>query len=395
MTAKPLRIFYLSNAFPPGVTGRFPAVNPAGHATETRMTQALAKRTELSSVTLLGREVFGRLEPRDDSFGLDHDLILWDRNPHVWHRWRSWRRLRQHYLDTFSGARRPDILLVRNLNPVFNYFVRWLRQQSNRPRIVLVFADSATLGRTIPRSRRLRYAFKPMQTWDDDAIRWYDACISFGIGTRRFFEPLGIRWMWMPSAFNFQYDPPPATAARTGPIQFGYFGALAEHAAVLPLVRGFLASGVPGSLRVCGFGKLAGELEALAARHPNFKFDGLLPRQADCLDWAQRVDVLINPRLNIWGLENSFPSKIFEFGMTGKAILTTRTGGVDQVLGDDGLYLDSDDFEKSLRAKLGEIAALDRAELERRGARIRNRLLQEYNWDRQAERMVEFMRELG
>lgn len=71
---------------------------------------------------------------------------------------------------------------MRNLNPVFNYFVRWLRQQSNRPRIVLVFADSATLGRTIPRSRRLRYAFKPMQTWDDDAIRWYDACISFGIG---------------------------------------------------------------------------------------------------------------------------------------------------------------------------------------------------------------------
>jgi len=393
MTNRRLRIFYLSNAFPPGVTGRFPAVNPAGHATESRMTEALAKLTDLSSVTLLGKEVFGRLEPRDDSFGLNHGLILWDRNPQVWHRWRSWRRLRRFYRERFAGANVPDVLLVRNLNPVFNYFVRWLRRQSPRPRIVLVFADSATLGRTIPYTRRLRHALKPMQVWDQDAIRWYDACISFGIGTRHFFEPHGVRWMWMPSAFNFHYTPPPATSPATGPIRFGYFGALAEHAAVLPLVRGFLRSEVPGTLHVCGFGKLAEELSALAARHENFKFDGLLPKQSDCLDWAQRVDVLINPRLNIWGLENSFPSKIFEFGMTGKAILTTRTGGVDQVLGEAGLYLDADtdDFEVSLARRLRETARMDRSELARRGAEIRRRLLQDYNWDRQAERMVEFM----
>lgn len=394
MTDQRLRIFYLSNAFPPGVTGRFPAVNPAGHATETRMTQAIARRSELASVTLLGKEVYGRLEPRDDSFGLEHELILWDRNPHLWHRWRSWRLLRQHYLETFPAGSEPDIVLVRNLNPVFNRFVRWLRRRPTRPRIVLVFADSSTLGHAIPLSRRVRYAFKPMQVWDADAILWYDACISFGLGTREFFEPHGIKWMWMPSAFNFHYDPPPEVSPRTGPIRFGYFGALAEHAAVLPMVQGFLASGVPGTLHVCGFGKSPDQLRALAAQHPNFKFDGLLPKQSDCLDWAQQVDVLINPRLNIWGLENSFPSKVFEFGMTGKAILTTRTGGVDQVLGDDGIYLESGDFQNSLIQKLREIAHLNRAELARRGAAIRKRLLENYNWDRQAERMVEFMNAL-
>jgi glycosyltransferase involved in cell wall biosynthesis len=386
-----LRLLYLSNAFPPGVTGRFPSLNPAGHATETRMAQALGGLTQLSSIGLLPEEVFGKLEPRDDSLGLEHRLLLWERKPELWYRWRSWRTLRHHYLREAGRAGTPDVLLVRNLTPVFNQFVRWLRRQRARPLIVLVLADSSTLGQKMSAFRRWRYAFKPMQTLDDQAVLWYDACIAFGLGTRRTFESNNIPWMWMPSAFNFRYDPPPPDPARKGPIRFGYFGALAEHAAVLPTVRTFLDSQIPGSLHMCGFGKLSGALKELAQRHPNFQFDGLLQNQSACLAWAQEVDVLVNPRLSIRGLDNSFPSKIFQFGMTGKAILSTRTGGVDEVLKDDGLYLDSDKFEESLRQKLKEISAMDRAELQRRGTAIRNRLLKDFSWDEQARRMVNFM----
>jgi len=109
------------------------------------------------------------------------------------------------------------------------------------------------------------------------------------------------------------------------------------------------------------------------------------------LAWAQKVDVLINPRLSIQGLENSFPSKIFDFGMTGKAVLSTRTGGVDKVLREEGLYLETEEFDSSLRQKLREVAAMDRAELQRRGAAIRDRILRDFNWDEQARRMVEFL----
>lgn len=390
MANSSLKLLSLNNAFPPGVTGRFPSVNPAGHANETGMLQALAKVTQLTSVGLLPEETFGHLEPRDDSFGLEQDLVLWEREPALWHRWRSWQQLRNFYLAKTAMAGMPDALLVRNLNPVFNHFVRWLRRRKPRPLIVLVLADSAMLGRPVSFSRRLRYAFKPMQVLDEQAIGWYDACIAYGIGTRSFFESRGIPWMWMPSAFNFQFEPPQHDPAQTGPIRFGYFGALADHAAVLPMVQAFLDAKVPGSLHMCGFGKLSGELKTLSERHPNFHFDGLLPRQSDCLAWAQKVDVLINPRAG-WGLENSFPSKIFEFGMAGKAILTTRTGGVDEVLRDDGIYLDAEKLEESLRQKLRELAAMDRAGLQRRGAAIRQRLLRDYNWDEQARRMVAFL----
>jgi glycosyltransferase involved in cell wall biosynthesis len=391
MTNDRLRLLYLTNAFPPGVSGRFPSINPAGHATETRTAQSLGRRTEISTVGLLPPEVFGNLEPKDDSLGLEHELLLWEKEPALWHRWRSWRILHCYYLRKTAKEGVPDVLLVRNLTPVFNRFVRWLRRQQPRPVIVLVLADSSTLGRKVSLSRRLRYAFKPMQTLDHQAILWYDACISFGIGTRRHFEPRKVPWMWMPSSFNFSYTPPPPDPDRTGPIRFGYFGALAEHAAVIPMVREYLNSGVSGTLHVCGFGALSGTLRELAARHANFRFDGLLRQQSDCLAWAEQVDVLINPRLPIWGLENSFPSKIFEFGITGKAILSTRTGGVDEVLGEEGIYLDTEKFEDSLRHKLREVAGMNRAELQRRGAAIRSRLLRDFNWDEQARRMVEFL----
>jgi glycosyltransferase involved in cell wall biosynthesis len=296
--------------------------------------------------------------------------------------------LRRFYLEKTDREGILDVVLVRNFTPVFNHFARWLRRQHPRPSIVLVFADSGMLGEKIPLLRRLRYRFKPMQMFDDQALVLYDACLSFGINTKRYFEPRGVPWLWMPSAFNFTYDPPPAPA-QDGPVRFGYFGGLSENYAIVPMVRAFLDAKLPGTLHVCGFGGSTDALKQLGERHPNFHFDGFLPKQSDCLAWAQRVDVLINPRLHLYGQENSFPSKIFEFGMTGKAILSTRTGGVDEVLKDAGLYLETENFEDSLRQKMREVAAMDRAELQRRGILIRNRILKDFNWDEQARRMLD------
>lgn len=387
-----LRFLYLSNAFPPGVTGRFPASCAAAHATETRMAQALAKRVDITTVGLLPKKIWGHLEPRDDSFGLEHGLIIWDRKPEIWHRWVSWRKLRDFYLEHVKQSGVPDVLLVRNLTTdVFNYFVRWLRRHPQRPVIVEVLAD-AGLGRPVSLARRLRYFFKPMQFLEEDAVAWYDACLGFGFETSQHFEPRGVPWMWMPSAYNFYYEPPPATEV-SGPIRFGYFGALTEDIGVESMVKAFLASDVPGTLRLCGFGPMTDMLKQLASKNPKILFDGLLPRQSDCLPWAQQVDVLVNPRLP-WGRDNSFPSKIFEFAMTGKAILSTRICGVDQVLNEEGIYTDAYNLPESLCQKFREVSAMDRSELQRRGAIIRQRIVSEYNWDEQARRIVEFMSEI-
>ena len=393
MTNHRLSLLYLGNAFPPGVTWVFRPLCVTASVYETRMVQALAAQVKISSVGLLPAKIWGHLDgPKDDSGGLENELLLWDRKPELWHRWRSWRKLRRFYLEKTRRDGVPDVLLVRNLQPVYNHFVKWLRRQPGRPLIVLLLGDSGGLGEQISPSRRLRYQFKPMMLLDEESVLLYDACLVSGINAKRYFEPRGVPWIWIPCAFHCAYDPPPPDPGRAGPIQFGYFGALSDHSAILPLVRTFLDSGVPGSLHVCGHGPLAGELEQLAKRHPNFHFDGFLPTQADCLAWAQKVDVLINVRLPLWGQDNSAPSKVFEYGVAGKAILSTRTAGMDEILGSEGIYIETDHFEDSLRQKLRAVAAMERAELQRRAAIIRTRMLKEFNWDEQSRRIVEFTR---
>ena len=356
------------------------------------MIEALSRLASVSSVGMMAREIFGKLEPGDGSMGIEHELLLWDRRPEIWHRWRSWRQLRRFYLEKTARDGLPDVVMMKNLGPAYNRFIRWLGHQRPRPLIVWLLADAGSLGRKISFSKRLRYAFKPMVTLDEtEAIPWFDACISFSLDTRQYFEPRGMPWLWMPAAFNFHYEPPAANPSENGPVRFGYFGTLGAHSHVLEMTQAFFRAEVPGTLHACGYGGLSGTLKQLAGQHPNFHFDGLLPRQSDCLPWAQKVDVLINPRPRAMGLENTFPSKIFEYAMAGKAILSTRTGGVDEVVGPEGFYIENENFEESLQQKLREIARMDRVELLRRGRAIRNRILAGYNWDAQARRMIEFL----
>ncbi|MBU6409239.1 MAG: glycosyltransferase [Verrucomicrobia bacterium] len=355
------------------------------------MIQELSKLADVATIGLLPNHLWkNRDKPMDDSPGLEHELIIWDRKPELWHRWCSWRKLRGFYLEKCQREGPPDILLVRNLQHVFNYFVNWLRAQPRRPLIVLLLGDSG-LGQTISWRRRLRYKFKPMQMLEDQAARLYDACLVSSPSAKRFFEPRGIPCLWIPCAFHYDYTPPPPDPAQNGPIQFGYFGALSEHSSVLPLVRGFLDANVPGALHVCGHGPLSRELQQLAARHPNFHFDGFLPRQSDCPAWGQKVDVLINVRLPLWGQENSVPSKVFEYAAAGKAILSTRTAGMDAILGEEGIYIETGSFGDSLRDKLREVSAMPRPELQRRGAMIRSRILAQFSWAEQSRRIVEFL----
>ena len=390
MTGRRLRLLCWSNLFPPGWAGRQLSLH--GHCGDIFLWQKLSQLADVSTVGLLPGKLWKkRFEPKDDSPGLEHELVLWDRNPALWHRWISWRKLRSYYLGKVQREGMPDALVIYNLQHVFNHFVKWLRRQPRRPIIVLRIGDSGGLGEKIPLSRRLRYKFKPMQMLEAQSVLMYDACIVSSTSSRRYFEPRGVPWMWYPTTYKFEYHPPPSQPDQNGPIRFGYFGTLSNGSATLLVVRAFLEAGVQGTLHICGHGPLTEELEQLARRHPNFHFDGFLPKESDCLDWAQKVDVLINSRLPIQGQDNSFPSKVLEYGIAGKAILSSLTAGVDEVLGKEGIYFDAENFEESLQKKIREVSAMDRAELQRRARIIRNRITKEFSPDEQARRVFEFL----
>jgi glycosyltransferase involved in cell wall biosynthesis len=307
-----------------------------------------------------------------------------------------WRLIRQYLIWQEAGWA-PDVVLVYNLAPIYNYFIRWLHRQANRPVLVLLLLDSPQLGRPLPWLKRLRYHFKPLVVPDAEMLDQFDGCIGLSPTVAEYFRPLGVPFLWMPGGCApdraTTLPPPAAVPDPAEPIRFGYFGALASHAGVGELVKTFLGSSLSNSLRVCGYGKLSEQLAEQARRDQRLRFHGLLPSAADCLRFGQSCDVLINPRPPIPGNENTFPSKVFEYGLCGRAILSAQLSGVPVVLGEDGFYFDERDFERSLAAALAQVAALPRSVLHERGRRLRERLLRQYSWEAQAVRMARFLRE--
>ncbi len=393
-----IRLLYLGFAFPPGIQALFPGVNPAGHGFETQMVAALRPHCDLHSAGVLGMEIPPPPADADPASGVAHELVLRDSPPEVLHRWRSLKRLKGQYRHWTREGWRPDAVLVYNLGPIYNQFIRWLHRQSPRPRLVLLLLDSAQLGKPLPALKRFRYRFKPFVVPEDEMLREFDAAIGLSRETERFFAPRRTPFLWMPGGCtpargNFVDDE--ATAGEPdASVRLGYFGALAGHAGVMELIEAFGRTKLAATLHVCGYGKLADAVAAAAKRDERIHFHGLLPTPADCLRFGQSCDVLVNPRPAGHGNENNFPSKIFEYALCGRAILTTRLSGVDAVLGAEAFYCDPSKLETDLPARLAEVAALPRAELHRRGAALRERVTTLYSWPRQAAAMAAFIKGL-
>jgi glycosyltransferase involved in cell wall biosynthesis len=233
-----------------------------------------------------------------------------------------------------------------------------------------------------------------MQVRDADMFDCFDGCIGLSRTVGKYFHPKGIPFLWMPGGCtpsralsSLEY---PDSIEDEAPIRFAYFGALGAHSGIKTLVEVFAATPLAATLDICGYGKQSGELAALAQTSPRLRFRGLLT-PAECLRFGRLSDVLVNPRPATHGNENNFSSKLFEYALCGRAILTSQLSGVESVLGRHAAYFDPHNFKVSLEAKLCELAALPRSELNRRGLAIQRRVVTEFTWENQAARMAQFI----
>ncbi len=121
------RLLYLGFAFPPGVHSLYPGVNPAGHALETQMVAQLRRYFDVRSSGLLP-VMAPELKSPDPDSGVEHDLLLLEKPPELYHRLRSLTRLKVQYRRWVDEGWVPDLVLIYNLSPVYNQFVLWLRR---------------------------------------------------------------------------------------------------------------------------------------------------------------------------------------------------------------------------------------------------------------------------
>ena len=119
---------------------------------------------------------------------------------------------------------------------------------------------------------------------------------------------------------------------------------------------------------MAGFGKNTRLVEDYSGKDSRIEFAGTLDAD-EPPRFAQRCDVMINPRLDAYGNRYSFPSKLLEYGLAGRAILSARMSGVDEMLGPDAFYFAPQNFKPDLHKALQVISVQPRPELRRRGIR--------------------------
>jgi len=385
------RLLYLGNAFPPGVSALFPELQPAGHLIETQLVNAVRPWFDVRSVGLASVAVDRLPQPLPGSPGLDHALNLLDHPPALWHRWRSVRRLHHTYRRWQLQGWTPDVIVVCNFSPVYNAFVRRLARRQNRPCLVLYLADSTLLDVPLSWRKRLRYRLKPFKWLDDEMADCYDACVAVSAETETRFATRGLPWLWLPNGIDPARLRDQAAGPETGPIVFGYFGHAGDHTGIPHLLKLFSSTTRQARLKVCCFGKPRFELARRFGQQPNVSFHG--PFDPDgCVEFGTGCDVLINPRPKLPGNRNNFPSKVFEYGLAGRAVLSSRLSGADQILGPHAYYFDADHYTASLGEMLDGLASTPRPELRKRGHQLQQHLLAEYRWETQGRRLNSFLR---
>jgi len=387
------RLLYLGFAFPPGVAALHPGINPAGHALETRLLGELRSQFEVRSAGIL--PLFPpMLEGADPASGVAHDLVLLEKPPELFHRYRSLACLKAQYRRWVAEGWVPDVVLVYNLSPIYNQFLLWLGRRPKCPKLVLMLLDSPNLGVPSQPWKRFRRRFKPMHTPDGEMLSQFDACIGLSKATEKYFRPGNVPFLWMPGACipsRAVSGEGVGFAPRNDSLRLGYFGALGDHAGVQPLVETVLETDFPGTLEICGYGRLTEQLAGLAAANPRLVFHGLQTPDR-CLAFGRSCDVLVNPRPPSHGNENNFSSKLFDYALAGRAILTSNLSGVEDVLGPEAFYFEAQEFRASLRQALHTLARIPRPELDRRGAAVQLRVTSEFSWARQGARVGTFLR---
>lgn len=385
-------MLYLGLAFPPGVADQFPEAQPAGHLIETSLVNSIRPYLDIRSVGISWLDV-KKAAPGGTAPGLPHALNLRECKPELLHRWLSLWRLKRAYQQWTTSGWVPDLIMVCNFSPVYNAFVRWLGMQSNRPKLLLYVADSVGLQGPLSLSKRVRYAMKPLRWLDSDMVRFYDGCVAVSKDTETFFRARNLPWLWLPNGCDAARAVSSGGSPPVSRLRFGYFGTLAQHGGIDRLAETFRAWNADAELHVCGWGKKKEEIAAVCARDPRLKFLGAKTPD-ECVRFARECDVMVNPRPIVAGNENNFSSKVFEYALGGRAILTSRLSGVDEILGREAFYFDAQRFEPSLREALEAVASLPREELHARGKRLQDRLLTVFSWERQGCRLRDFIAQL-
>ncbi len=161
-------------------------------------------------------------------------------------------------------------------------------------------------------------------------------------------------------------------------LNIGYFGGVFPGYGVLELAELIAQSDLPITLTVYGVGPELSKIKDIEARDNRIRVRGIVERDK-ALEKMRKFDVLVNPRTPATEMEeNSFPSKIFDYALSERAILTTPLKRLPPDIREDLFEYKSNDRENAL-ALIAELVLLPHEKLTKTGRQFSEKLRAEYN----------------
>jgi len=161
-------------------------------------------------------------------------------------------------------------------------------------------------------------------------------------------------------------------------LDIGYFGGVFPGYGVLEMAELIAQCDLPVTLTVYGVGSELSKIKDIGARDDRVRVRGIVERDK-ALEHMRSFDVLVNPRTPATEMEeNSFPSKIFDYALSERAILTTPLKRLPSEIRANLFEYNSNDREDAL-ASLSALVHLPRENLTETGRQFSQSLRAEYN----------------
>lgn len=172
-----------------------------------------------------------------------------------------------------------------------------------------------------------------------------------------------------------------------------YSGALTPYSGILNLVEAMKYVEKQGIiLEIFGSGELEGIVKEISSKTKNVYFKGKVGNQE--MQSIQRgALLLVNPRLIADPISKvTFPSKIFEYMVSGTPVLTTKLSGYSEEYLDKMFVVDSDD-SKIIADKINYIMKLPNSDLEELAFNAKKFIMENKTWDTQCDKIIKYIRE--
>lgn len=132
------------------------------------------------------------------------------------------------------------------------------------------------------------------------------------------------------------------------------------------------------------------DFDSFLRNDARIKYLGIMPHE-DVLKMQQQVSLLINPRHSSDEFTNySFPSKTMEYMASGTPVLMSKLGAIPEDYY-PYLYFFDDESEKGMARKIEYIYSLNKSELESKGNKAREFILQKKNCYIQAQKIFDLI----